>query len=171
VAVADGARSACGGECCGGLGTRKRGGLCCSPHDRGSAKERATRMERQRRLTSAGAVGVLRWRFSSAREEGDPGHEIIKQETRAESEDEGSLRDVHLCWEASMAGNGARRGSLATVCTGARSAGSRGCERRNTEALGELYRARRGRGASARVMAINGHGGRIDCVQGEGLNG
>jgi hypothetical protein len=29
----------------------------------------------------AGAVGVLRWRFDSAREEGDPGHEILEQAT------------------------------------------------------------------------------------------
>jgi hypothetical protein len=40
-------------------------------------------------------------------------------------------------------------------------------------ASGRFYRARRGRGASTRVMAINGHGGAddLDCIQGEGLNG
>jgi hypothetical protein len=64
------------------------------------------------------------------------------------------MRDVHRRREASMAGNGARRGSLAAECTGARSGGSRGCEGGNTEALGELYRARRGRGALAGVMAM-----------------
>jgi hypothetical protein len=36
-----------------------------------------------------------------------------------------------------------------------------------------FYRARRGGGASAEVMAINGHGGPagLDCIQGRGLNG
>jgi hypothetical protein len=77
-AVADGTRPTCGRECCSGLGTRKRGGSCCSPHDRGSAKEQATRMERRRRSTQAGAVGVLLQRFSSAREGGDPGREILE---------------------------------------------------------------------------------------------
>jgi hypothetical protein len=36
-----------------------------------------------------------------------------------------------------------------------------------------FYRARREGGATARVMAINGHGGPagLDCIQGTGLNG
>jgi hypothetical protein len=35
------------------------------------------------------------------------------------------------------------------------------------------YRARRGEGATAEVMAINGHGGPagLDCIQGRGFNG
>jgi hypothetical protein len=36
-----------------------------------------------------------------------------------------------------------------------------------------FYRARRGGGATAEVMAINGHGrpDGLDCIQGRGLNG
>jgi hypothetical protein len=53
-------------------------------------------------------------------------------------------------WEARVSEKGSHRGSR--VCS---------------------YRARRGGGATAEVMAINGHGGPagLDCIQGRGLNG
>jgi hypothetical protein len=121
AATADGAWPASGGECCGSIGTRKERGSCCSPHDGGSEKQRATRMEQRRRSTP---TDELRSWCDVARSGGgrrSSGHGIrraggVGGEGRREETEEMLTGDEGL-WAA---GNGATAGSLAVARVGER---------------------------------------------------